>query len=200
MKNTTKLYSKLLIAAAISMLLVACKSTPMKSAYPADDRVLPVAADDRALPIAADDRALPGDSSDIKGTVIDGSTSSNMSELNDPDNILSKRNIYFDYNSDAIRVEFRPNIEAHAKYLQEHGAAKVMLQGNADERGTREYNLSLGQRRSVSVKKALNILGVSDSQIETVSYGEENASAYCSFDSDSCYQLDRRVEIVYPNE
>ncbi len=199
MKNTTKLHSKLLIAAVISMLLVACKSTPMKSAFPADDRALPAAADDRALPIAADDRALP-DSSDIKGTVINGSTSSNMSELNDPDNILSKRNIYFDYNSDAIRVEFRPNIEAHAKFLQEHGAAKVMLQGNADERGTREYNLSLGQRRSVSVKKALNILGVSDSQIETVSYGEENASAYCSFNSDNCYQQDRRVEIVYPNE
>ncbi|HIE90290.1 MAG: OmpA family protein [Methylophilaceae bacterium] len=194
MKNTTKLYSKLLIAAAISMLLVACQSTPMKSAVPADTRALPVPADTRALP------GDSSDSSDIKGAVIDGSTSSNMSELNDPDNILSKRNIYFDYNSDAIRVEFRPNIEAHAKYLQEHGAAKVMLQGNADERGTREYNLSLGQRRSVSVKKALNILGVSDSQIETVSYGEENASAYCSFDSDSCYQLDRRVEIVYPNE
>ncbi|MEO1957191.1 MAG: OmpA family protein [Methylophilaceae bacterium] len=195
MKNTTKLYSKLLIAAAISMLLVACKSTPMKSAVPADDRALPVAADDRALPGAS-----VSVSSDIKGIVIDGSTSSNMSELNDPDNILSKRNIYFEYNSDAILAEFRPNIEAHAKYLQEHGTAKVMLQGNADERGTREYNLSLGQRRSVSVKQALNILGVSDSQIETVSYGEENASAYCSFDSDSCYQLDRRVEIVYPNE
>ena len=189
MKNATKLHSKLLMIAAISMSVAACQSTPMQSA-----------ADTRPLPVPADTRALPGDSSDIKGAVIDGSASSTMNELNDPNNILSKRNIYFDYNSDAIRVEFRPNISAHAKYLQAHSDAKVMLQGNADERGTREYNLSLGQRRSVSVKRALNVLGVSDNQIETVSYGEENASAYCSFDSDSCYQLDRRVEIVYPNE
>jgi len=173
MKNATKLHSKLLMVAAISMLVAACSSTPMKD-------------------------TTTGDSSDVKGAVIDGSASSTMNELNDPNNILSKRNIYFDYDSDAIRVEFRPNISAHAKYLQAHSDAKVMLQGNADERGTREYNLSLGQRRSVSVKKALNVLGVSDSQIETVSYGEENASPNCS--DDSCYQQDRRVEIVYPNE
>lgn len=183
MKNATKLHSKFLMVAAISMLVAACSSTPMK---------------DTAL--SATTSETTGDNSDVKGAVIDGSASSTMNELNDPNNILSKRNIYFDYNSDAIRVEFRPNISAHAKYLKAHSDAKVMLQGNADERGTREYNLSLGQRRSVSVKKALNVLGVSDSQIETVSYGEENASTYCSFDSDSCYQLDRRVEIVYPNE
>ena len=183
MKNATKIHSKFLMAAAISMLVAACSSTPMK---------------DTAL--SATTGETTGDSSDVKGAVIDGSASSTMNELNDPNNILSKRNIYFDYNSDAIRVEFRPNISAHAKYLKAHSDAKVMLQGNADERGTREYNLSLGQRRSVSVKKALNVLGVSDSQIETVSYGEENASTYCSFNSDSCYQLDRRVEIVYPNE
>lgn len=138
MKNATKLHSKLLMVAAISMLVAACSSTPMKDTAP-----------------VADTGATTGDSSDVKGAVIDGSASSTMNELNDPNNILSKRNIYFDYNSDAIRVEFRPNISAHAKYLQAHSDAKVMLQGNADERGTREYNLSLGQRRSVSVKKHL---------------------------------------------
>ncbi|MCL4157031.1 UNVERIFIED_CONTAM: hypothetical protein GTU68_050677 [Idotea baltica] len=74
----------------------------------------------------------------------------------------------------------------------------MTLQGNADERGTREYNLSLAQRRAVAVKRALNILGVSDSQIETVSYGEENASPNCA--SEECFAQDRRVEIVYPNE
>ena len=182
MKNATKLHSKLLMAAAISMLLVACKSTPMKGDAPVEDKT-----------------ATAGDSSDVKGAVIDGSNANGtMNELNDPNNILSKRNIYFDYNSDTIRVEFRPNIDAHAKYLQAHSDAKVTLQGNADERGTREYNLSLGQRRAVSVKKALNVLGVSDSQIETVSYGEENANPSCG--DDACYQQDRRVEIVYPNE
>ncbi|MFW5432767.1 MAG: OmpA family protein [Methylophilaceae bacterium] len=183
MINTTKIQSKLLIAVAISVFLIGCKSTPMKDGASVEDKSATAASD----------------GSDVKGAVIDGSSGSgSANELNDPNNILSKRNIYFDYNSDAIRAEFRPNVEAHAKYLNAHTATKMTLQGNADERGTREFNLSLGQRRAVSVKKALNLLGVSDSQIETVSYGEENASPNCG--GEDCYQQDRRVEIVYPNE
>lgn len=181
MLNPTKIHSKLLMAAAISVLLIGCKSTPMKDGADVEDK------------------STGNSGSDVTEVAIDNSSSSSMSnELNDPNNILSKRNIYFDYNSDTIRAEFRPNIEAHATYLQAHADAKTTLQGNADERGTREYNLSLGQRRSVAVKKALNLLGVSDSQIETISYGEENAQQNCS--SESCYQEDRRVEIVYPGE
>jgi peptidoglycan-associated lipoprotein len=184
MKNATKVHTKLLMMLAISMFLVACKSTPMK-----DD----AAVEDKSASTSTTDSA------DVKGAVIDSaSADASTNELNDPNNILSQRNIYFDFDSDAIRVEFRPNIEAHAKYLQANSNAKVTLQGNADERGTREYNLSLGQRRSVAVKTALNLLGVPDSQIETVSYGEENANPACA--DDACYQADRRVEIVYPNE
>jgi peptidoglycan-associated lipoprotein len=184
MKNATKIYTQLLIAVAVSMFLVACKSTPMK-----DD----AAVEDKSTSTST------SDSADVTGAVVDSASSdSTMNALNDPNNILSKRNIYFDFDSDAVRAEFRPNIEAHAKYLQANGSAKVILQGNADERGTREYNLALGQRRSVSVKTALNLLGVSDSQIETVSYGEENANPACT--NDACYQADRRVEIVYSNE
>ena len=184
MNNLTSISSKLLIAAAISVFLVGCKSTPMKDGASVEDKSV---------------GATTSDSSDVKGAVIDGSDgTSSMNELNDPNNILSKRNIYFDFNSDAVRAEFRPNIEAHAKYLQSHADAKVKLEGNADERGTREYNVSLGQRRSVSVKKALNLLGVSDSQIETISYGEENANPNCG--DEDCYSQDRRVEIVYSNE
>lgn len=184
MTNPTNIRSKLLIAAAISVFLVGCKSTPINDASVEDKSATASTA---------------GDSSDVKGAVIDGSgASGSVNELNDPNSILSKRNIYFDFNSDTIRAEYRPNIEAHAKYLNAHTSTKMTLQGNADERGTREYNLSLGQRRAVSVKKALNILGVSDSQIETVSYGEENASPNCA--SEDCFQQDRRVEIVYPNE
>ncbi|HEY0563781.1 MAG TPA: OmpA family protein, partial [Methylophilus sp.] len=93
---------------------------------------------------------------------------------------------------------FKPVLEAHAKYLQTHDSAKVILQGNTDERGTREYNLSLGQRRSVAVKKSLNLLGVQDSQIETVSYGEEKASVNCA--DENCYQENRRVDVVYQGE
>jgi len=96
-----------------------------------------------------------------------------------------------------VKAEFRPLVEAHAKYLVANPNAKVIFQGNADARGSREYNLSLGQRRSVAVKKAVNVLGAQDKQIETISYGEEKAKE-CK--DETCYQQDRRVDIVYENE
>src|SRR5204863_334193 len=79
------------------------------------------------------------------------------SPLKDPNNILSRRSIYFDFDKFDIKDEFRPLVEAHAKYLRENPGAKMLIQGNADERGSREYNLGLGQRRSDSVKRALTI-------------------------------------------
>jgi peptidoglycan-associated lipoprotein len=118
--------------------------------------------------------------------------------LKDPNNILSKRNIYFDYDSDAIKAEYRPLIEAHAKYLLANANAKMIVQGNTDERGTREYNLSLGQRRSVAVKQALNLLGVKDGQIETVSYGEEKAAQNCA--DEACFGQNRRADIVHEGD
>ena len=109
MKHATKIHSKLLMAAAITMLLVACKSTPMKDNAAVEDKSAGTSTS------GASDVA--SDASDVKGAVIDGSSGDgSINELNDPNNILSKRNIYFDFNSDTIRDEFRPNIEAHAKY------------------------------------------------------------------------------------
>lgn len=190
MLKPTKIQSKLLMAAAISVLLVACKSTPI-----ADK---PAAVEDKS-PNATKPADSGADTGGIKEVAVDSAANnSGNNPLKDPNNILSKRAIYFDYNSDTIRAEFRPNIEAHAKYLKEHADAKTILQGNTDERGTREYNLSLGQRRSVAVKKALNLLGVQDGQIETVSYGEERATANCA--DDDCFQQNRRVDIVYEGD
>lgn len=123
--------------------------------------------------------------------------SASANPLKDPNNILSKRSVYFDFDKDEVKAEFRPLVEAHAKYLVANPNAKVIFQGNADARGSREYNLSLGQRRSVAVKKAVNVLGAQDKQIETVSYGEEKAKE-CK--DETCYQQDRRVDIVYENE
>lgn len=187
MFNTSKNHTKLLMAVAMSTLLVACKSTPIDDGASVEDKSASSAS-------SADTGA---DSGAIKEVAIDSSANSGSSMLNDPNSILSKRNIYFAYNSDNIRAEFRPLIEAHAKYLLGHASAKTVLQGNTDERGTREYNLSLGQRRAVAVKRALNLLGVQDSQIETVSYGEER-SAGCA--SDDCHEQNRRVDIVYASE
>jgi peptidoglycan-associated lipoprotein len=180
----------LLSSLMLALVLTACKSTPIAEKPPVEDK----SATQTSAP--ADTGA---DTSGIKEVAIDGNAGNNaLSPLNDPNNILSKRSIYFDFDSDAVKAEFRPLIEAHAKYLLENTGAKVSLQGNTDERGTREYNLSLGQRRSVAVKKALNILGVSDAQIETVSYGEEKATSGCA--DDACYKTNRRADIAYASE
>lgn len=184
MKMNKTLISSILLA----LVLTACKSTPVAEPTPVEDKSAGQTAP------AANSGA---DTSAIKEVGIDGNASG-MSPLKDPNNILSKRGIYFDFDSDAVKAEFRPLIEAHAKYLLANSGAKVILQGNTDERGTREYNLSLGQRRSVSVKKALNLLGVSDAQIETVSYGEEKATTGCA--NDDCYKTNRRADIAYENE
>jgi peptidoglycan-associated lipoprotein len=181
---------------AVSVFLVACKSTPMTPAK-VEDKSVNVSAGD----YAKDANGNGADANGIKEVNIDNANSANGADgnpLRDPNNILSKRNIYFDYNSDAIRSEFTSIVAAHAKYLQSHQDAKVILQGNTDERGTREYNLSLGQRRSVAVKQALNVLGVSDAQIETISYGEEKAMQNCA--SEDCFQESRRVDVVYQGE
>jgi peptidoglycan-associated lipoprotein len=118
--------------------------------------------------------------------------------LKDPNNILSKRSVYFDYDKDVVKEEFKPLVEAHAKYLQAHGDVKVTLQGNTDERGSREYNIALGQRRADAVKKAMNVLGVADKQIETVSFGEEKPRKECH--EESCWQENRRADVVYQGE
>jgi peptidoglycan-associated lipoprotein len=173
---------KIWMGLALTMFLVACKSTPITETKVEDKSMNSTPA----VTTTADDSSDPNA---VKEVTVSGD------ELNDPNSILAQRKIYFDFDSDVIKAEYRPAVEAHAKYLLAHSQAKVVLQGNADERGTREYNLSLGQRRSVSVKTALNLLGVGDAQIETVSYGEENATPNCA--NDSCFQQDRRVDVIY---
>ena len=190
--NTSTWNTKLLSGLALALLLSACKSTPMVDK--------PAVVDKSPATQSATKPAAPAvDTSAVNEVAIDGNaTAGGNNPLKDPNNILSKRNVYFDFDSDAVKAEFRPMIEAHAKYLIANGNAKVILQGNTDERGTREYNLALGQRRSVSVKKSLNLLGVQDKQIETVSFGKEKATEGCT--DDACAKTNRRVDIVYENE
>lgn len=191
--NKSTWNTKLLSGLALALLLSACKSTPMV------DKPASVVDKSPAMATKPADATSGADTSAVKEVSIDGNASaSGNNPLKDPSNILSKRNVYFDFDSDAVKAEFRPMIEAHAKYLITNGNAKVILQGNTDERGTREYNLSLGQRRSVAVKKSLNLLGVQDKQIETVSFGEEKATEACA--DEACAKTNRRVDIVYENE
>jgi len=115
--------------------------------------------------------------------------------LNDPANILAKRSVYFPLDVSAVQEADKPVVLAHAKYLSGHPDRKVRVEGNADERGSNEYNLALGQRRADSVKKMLELGGAKASQIDTVSYGEEKPR--CTDHNEACWKQNRRSDIKY---
>ena len=114
--------------------------------------------------------------------------------LRDPRNILSKRLVYFDFDSFVVKDEYRPIVEAHAKYLQSHRQTRLTLQGHADERGSREYNLALGQRRAEAVAKSMALLGAGDNQMEAVSFGKERPAVQGS--DEAAWAKNRRAEIT----
>jgi len=118
--------------------------------------------------------------------------------LHDPNSILAKRSVYYDFDRSEIKSEFRPMVEAHAGYLRDHAQATVRIEGNCDERGSREYNLALGQRRADGVRKALALLGVADTRIETVSWGEEKPRA--KGHDEQAWAQNRRSDIIYTHE
>ncbi len=103
--------------------------------------------------------------------------------------------IYFDYDSYTIKAEFQAALDAHARYLNTNKARKLAIEGHTDERGGREYNLALGQKRSEAVRRALALLGVTDGQIEAVSFGKEKPAAQGA--DESSWALNRRAEINY---
>jgi peptidoglycan-associated lipoprotein len=113
----------------------------------------------------------------------------------DTDACLRQRVVYFDFDKNDVKPEFQQIIACHAKYLQDRPQSAMTLEGNTDERGTREYNLGLGERRGNAVSQALQANGGSAGQINVVSYGEERPT--CSDSSEDCWGKNRRVEIVY---
>jgi peptidoglycan-associated lipoprotein len=116
----------------------------------------------------------------------------------DPNNILSKRSVYFDYDSFVVMDEYRSLVEAHARYLQQNRSARTTVQGNTDERGSREYNIALAQKRADSVKRMMTLLGANESQIETVSFGKEKPKN--PGHDETAWAENRRDDIVYPGE
>ena len=108
---------------------------------------------------------------------------------------MSTRVIYFEFDSSEIRSEFRPVLRAHAEYLAANPTLSLTLEGHADERGSREYNIGLGERRAQAVRQALMLQGVNSVQITTVSYGEERPADSRSFED--AWAKNRRVEIAY---
>jgi peptidoglycan-associated lipoprotein len=165
--------SAILLSSAL--LLAACSSTKLD--VPIEDRV--------GTP------STSTDSSRSVGTVTAGQTD----PLIDPKGVLAKRSVYFDYDSYVVKPEAQPIVEAHAKYLTSHKDRKIVIQGNTDERGGREYNLALGQKRAEAVRKSMSLLGVSDAQIEAVSFGKEKPKATGS--DEASWAENRRADLVY---
>ncbi|MSR16451.1 MAG: peptidoglycan-associated lipoprotein Pal [Methylococcaceae bacterium] len=116
-------------------------------------------------------------------------------EFSDPNNPLSKRTIYFMLDSSQVQQDFIPVIAAHARYLLANPSQHIVLEGNGDERGSREYNIALGEQRSKTVAGMLKAQGVSESQLGIVSYGEEKPMAMGH--DESSWELNRRVELAY---
>ena len=105
------------------------------------------------------------------------------------------RIIYFDFDSYTVKPDFQSTLDAHAKFLKANPSRRVALEGHTDERGGREYNLALGQKRAEAVRRSLNVLGVSDSQVEAVSFGKEKPAAQGG--SEDAHAQNRRVELNY---
>ena len=178
---------------AATMLFAACSSVKLDSATPVEDRTgTPVTAGMNDKDSASSStNAAPANNTDSAAT-----QSANANDaLNDPASILAKRSVYFDLDSYIVKDEFKPVVEAHAKYLIAHSDRKVIIQGNTDERGGSEYNLALGQKRAEAVRRALALLGVSDAQMEAVSFGKEKPKAAGS--NDAAWAENRRSDIAY---
>lgn len=118
--------------------------------------------------------------------------------LSDPKSVLSRRSVFFEYDSNVVRDEFRPMIQAHVRFLLDNPKFRVTIQGNTDERGSREYNLALGQRRADAVRQAMSVLGVTERQMEPVSLGEERPRG--SGSTEAAYAENRRADILYDGE
>ena len=114
---------------------------------------------------------------------------------NDPSSPLFQRSVYFDLNEYTVQTKYQKQLSTHASFLKANPKQKVIIQGNTDERGTAEYNLALGQRRSDAVRKSLNQMGVSDEQMEAVSFGKEKPKA--EGDNEAAWTENRRADIVY---
>jgi len=118
--------------------------------------------------------------------------------LTDPSSPLSKRSVYFDFDSNEVKDEYRNLLQAHARYIADTRSQRVRIEGNTDERGSREYNLALGQRRAEAVKRVMTVLGADGSRIETISYGEEKPKSQGH--DEAAWAENRRADIRYAGE
>lgn len=185
------------ITAGALALLAGCSSTPEQAA-PVENRTAASTQQPSTQGLQQGTTTSPGavTSAGTVGQAADGSGLDPA--LRDPNSPLSKRSIFFDYDSFVVKDEYKATVEAHAAYLKRTPRARIVVEGNTDERGSREYNLALGQKRSEAVKRVMALLGVNEAQVETVSFGEEKPRNSAS--TESAYAENRRADIRYVGE
>lgn len=172
---------RLVIPAALALLVAACSSTPEggdQSGAPVESRV-----------------GGPSVATVTTGGVDGGRL---PAVLTDPKSILSKRSVYFDYDSYEVKAEYKDLVTAHAKFLTENRQFRMLIQGNTDERGSREYNLALGQKRADAIKKMMALLGAREDQLEAVSLGEEKPKN--EGHGEAAWAENRRGDMLYSGE
>jgi len=169
---------KLALIGAVTLLVAGCSSVNLDNP-PVDDRSSGGAAAGSGDSVVAKTAVTPVDDGKSSQAAI-----ANVSRL-----------VYFDYDSYVIKPEFQALIDAHARHIKADKSRKVVIEGHTDERGGREYNLALGQRRAEAVRRSLGLLGVADSQVEAVSFGKEKPVAQGS--NEAAWSKNRRAEISY---
>ena len=164
-----------------------------------DDQAGSASASGAASTSGAGGDSVSGVDTTVPGTGESGTTGSAGTApghvLDDSSSALATRTIYFEFDSSEVSASGQAVIEAHARYLSQHPGAQITLEGHADERGSREYNIALGEQRAKAVNRLMTLLGASSPQIRTISYGEERPAA--DGHDESSWQLNRRVEIIY---
>jgi peptidoglycan-associated lipoprotein len=171
---------RLFLALTVAVFMAGCSSVPLSD--------VPV-VDKSATAVPGGQAGGGGTQSSVAPVVTDSAVGSTQG----PANVA--RIVYFDYDSYVIKPEFQSLIEAHARFLKSNNGRRVNIEGHTDERGGREYNLALGQRRSEAVRRALGLLGVPDTQVEAVSFGKEKPAVPGS--DESAWAKNRRAELVY---
>ncbi len=175
------------LAALGSVLISACGSTTKLDEVPVEDKAPQLISSTGSG--SAGTTSTAAINRDVKPVTLDGAAA----DKTGPSGVA--RIVYFDYDSYVIKPEFQALIESHAKFLKTGNSRKIMVEGHTDERGGREYNLALGQKRSEAVRRALSLLGVTDAQVEAVSFGKEKPAANGS--DEATFAQNRRAEIAY---
>ena len=174
--------TRLFFVISLTILLLGCSKDQVKEDEPVE-----------VTDLTADPASSSEDGAQTYGAEDDSGPA--FSQLDDPQSPLSVRTIYFEYDSSEISSDYRSTVEAHSLYLQQNPSTSVILEGHGDERGSREYNLALGERRAKAVKQQMLLLGANSNQIRLVSYGEESPAS--DGHDESSWQQNRRVEILY---